>query len=136
MLILSSLWPDRDQDYLTEEQAVALFAKSFEVLKKRRAREDHSLTFDKDDDAIMSFVTAATELRRLCFHVAAESPFRVKSLAGSIIPAIASSNAAVAGLSAETAIRIVTARADDCCTTYLTRGVSGGHVLTKVPLFA
>jgi ubiquitin-like 1-activating enzyme E1 B len=54
--------------------------------------------FSKDDPLGLNFVTAATNLRAAVFSIPLQSLFDVKSIAGNIIPAIATTNAIVAGL--------------------------------------
>mmetsp|Transcript_10799 Transcript_10799/g.15229 ORF Transcript_10799/g.15229 Transcript_10799/m.15229 type:complete len:698 (-) Transcript_10799:169-2262(-) len=55
--------------------------------------------FDKDDTMSMRFVTAATNLRSQVFSIEPlQSYYTAKGIAGNIIPAIATTNAIVAGL--------------------------------------
>jgi len=54
--------------------------------------------FDKDDDHAMLFVTAASNLRSHQFGIDMQSFYETKGIAGNIIPAIATTNAIVAGL--------------------------------------
>jgi ubiquitin-like 1-activating enzyme E1 B len=55
--------------------------------------------FDKDDNLSMRFVTAASNLRSTVFSIEPiESFYSAKGIAGNIIPAIATTNAIVAGL--------------------------------------
>ncbi|GAX12455.1 ubiquitin-like 1-activating enzyme E1 B [Fistulifera solaris] len=54
--------------------------------------------FDKDDELAMRFVTAAAQLRSMNFHIPLQSYHDTKGIAGNIIPAIATTNAIVAGL--------------------------------------
>lgn len=55
--------------------------------------------FDKDDDIAMRFVTAASNLRMTVFGIQPQqSLYSAKGIAGNIIPAIATTNAIVAGL--------------------------------------
>jgi len=46
----------------------------------------------------MDFVTAATNVRAHNFQIGLETLFKVKEMAGKIVPAISSSNALVAAL--------------------------------------
>lgn len=55
--------------------------------------------FDKDDDLAMRFITAASNLRSFVFGIEPiQSYYSAKGIAGNIIPAIATTNAIVAGL--------------------------------------
>ncbi|KAJ1977906.1 E1 ubiquitin-activating protein uba2 [Dimargaris verticillata] len=82
------------------------------------------LTFDKDDDDCLTFVTAAANLRAQVFHIDAKSRFDVKAMAGNIIPAIATTNAIVAGLMVIQATHLATGHPDRCQTTYLAKGTN------------
>jgi len=57
-----------------------------------------TITFDKDDEDTLDFVTASANLRSLVFGIETKSRFDIKQMAGNIIPAIATTNAIVAGL--------------------------------------
>lgn len=57
-----------------------------------------SLTFSKDDSLSVDFVAAAANLRAFVFNIETHSRFKLHSIAGSIVPAIATTNAIVAGL--------------------------------------
>jgi len=54
--------------------------------------------FDKDDGVAMDFVTAASNLRAHIFGIENKSLHDAKGIAGNIVPAIATTNAIVAGL--------------------------------------
>ena len=55
--------------------------------------------FDKDDEMAMRFITAASNLRSYVFQIEPiQSLYSAKGIAGNIIPAIATTNAIVAGL--------------------------------------
>jgi ubiquitin-like 1-activating enzyme E1 B len=56
------------------------------------------ITFDKDDEDTLDFVTASANIRSLIFGIETKSRFDIKQMAGNIIPAIATTNAIVAGL--------------------------------------
>jgi ubiquitin-like 1-activating enzyme E1 B len=64
---------------------------------KRDAAEP-TITFDKDDEDTLDFVTASANLRSIVFGIETKSRFDIKQMAGNIIPAIATTNAIVAGL--------------------------------------
>lgn len=56
------------------------------------------LSFDKDDDDTLDFVVAAANLRAAAFNIESQTRFQVKEYAGNIIPAIATTNAIIAGV--------------------------------------
>ena len=64
--------------------------------------------FDKDDPVAMRFVAAAANLRQSVFGIGPlQSLYSAKGIAGNIIPAIATTNAIVAGLQVLQAFRIL-----------------------------
>ena len=95
----------------------AVFKDSLDRLAKRLAQEQAaasklgqptpSISFDKDDDDTMNFVTAAGNLRAIIFGIEPKSKFDIKQMAGNIIPAIATTNAMVAGLCAMQAFKVL-----------------------------
>lgn len=66
------------------------------------------MVFDKDDELAMDFVIAASNIRAQNFGIPMESAFKIKEMAGKIIPAISSSNALVASLQVIEAIKLLT----------------------------
>jgi ubiquitin-like 1-activating enzyme E1 B len=56
------------------------------------------ISFDKDDGDTLDFVAASANLRSIVFGIETKSKFNIKQMAGNIIPAIATTNAIVAGL--------------------------------------
>jgi ubiquitin-like 1-activating enzyme E1 B len=75
--------------------------------------------WDKDDDICLDFVTAAANLRAHIFGIPLKSRFDIKSMAGNIIPAIATTNAVIGGLIVVEALKVLDNRLEDCKTTYL-----------------
>lgn len=99
-------------------ECVRVFERSVKELSARLDTET-LLHWDKDDESALDFVASAANLRSAIFGIAQKSKFEVKSLAGNIIPAIASTNAIVAGLIVLQAIKVLAANMNDCRTVYL-----------------
>ncbi|KAJ8601592.1 hypothetical protein CTAYLR_010140 [Chrysophaeum taylorii] len=66
--------------------------------------------FDKDDPAAMSFVAAAANLRCANFGIERQTLYAAKGIAGNIIPAIATTNAVVAGLQVSEIVKVLTSQ--------------------------
>ena len=81
------------------------------VLKLRKTTGDSGLepiiTFDKDDEDTLDFVTASANIRSFIFGIERKSRFDIKQMAGNIIPAIATTNAIVAGLCVIEAFKVL-----------------------------
>ena len=76
------------------------------------------LVWDKDDIESLNFVTACANIRMHILSIK-QSMFEVKSKAGNIIPAIATTNAVIAGCIVMEAIKILNGQEDICKTVYL-----------------
>jgi len=63
--------------------------------------------FDKDNENAMIFVYAASNLRAINFGILAETEFKIKEIAGNIIAAISSTNAAVAAMQVIEAVKFL-----------------------------
>jgi len=89
----------KDQRSLSLQENLALFVSSSERLAERliTGKED-TISFDKDDDDTLDFVTAAANLRSAAYGIQGKSRWEVKEMAGNIIPAIATTNAIISGL--------------------------------------
>lgn len=115
---------DIDPSISTESQKTWSVPENFVVFKdslsrlSKRLAEDQAIadktnqprpiiTFDKDDDDTMDFVTASGNLRASIFGIEAKSKFDTKQMAGNIIPAIATTNAMVAGLCVLQAFKVI-----------------------------
>lgn len=66
----------------------------------KRYQITRNIEFDKDDNDTLDFVVAASNLRSQIFGIPTKSKFDIKQIAGNIIPAIATTNAIIAGFSA------------------------------------
>ena len=89
-------------------------------LKKLKS-ERGDLEWDKDDLPALNFVTACANIRMFIFNIKQKSRFEVKSMAGNIIPAIATTNAVIAGCIVMEALKILNKQEDKCKTVYLRR---------------
>ncbi|PJF17486.1 hypothetical protein PSACC_02703 [Paramicrosporidium saccamoebae] len=117
-----------DHQIWTLSSWIAVFRSSIEILCKR-AFANNSFTeiyFDKDDEDVMSFVAAAANIRAHIFGIPLASHFSLKSMAGNIIPAIATTNAIVAGMIVLQALNILNREKARCVTAFLTYGVRRG----------
>ena len=61
----------------------------------------------KDDAHALDFVTAACNLRAAIFHIELTSRWDVKEIAGAIIPAVATTNAIIAGFIVLEALKVL-----------------------------
>ncbi|CAG9824919.1 unnamed protein product [Phaedon cochleariae] len=86
----------------------------------KEALSDKSfLVWDKDDKSAMDFVTACANIRAHIFSIPTKSRFAIKSIAGNIIPAIATANAIIAGLVVLQAFRVLVQEYEKCPSVYL-----------------
>lgn len=69
------------------------------------------MTFDKDDQLAVEFVTAAANIRAASFGIPLQSLFEAKGIAGNIVHAVATTNAITAGLIVIEAIKILQSHA-------------------------
>ncbi|KAG8740350.1 E1 ubiquitin-activating protein uba2 [Ceratobasidium sp. 414] len=87
----------KDQKALSLRDNVELLDDSLRRLSERAPNEG-VISFDKDDDDTLDFVTAAANLRAYAYGIEGKTRWEVKEMAGNIIPAIATTNAIIAGL--------------------------------------
>lgn len=102
-----------DQKDWTIAETFAVFSDAADRLQKRILEGSEAgikaISFDKDDEDTLDFVVAAAQLRSYIFGIQTKSKFAFKQIAGNIIPAIATTNAIVAGLSVLQSIKIISA---------------------------
>lgn len=98
------------------EESLVVFNDSLERLSRRmlelkKAHDGSSpapvIEFDKDDDDTLDFVAASANIRSTIFGIDRKSRFDTKQMAGNIIPAIATTNAIVAGLCVLQAFKVL-----------------------------
>ncbi|CAD5227020.1 unnamed protein product [Bursaphelenchus xylophilus] len=83
------------------EKWIQVFGESLDRLTERfkeAQKRKQILSWDKDDDDALNFVAACSNIRSHVFGINGKSVFDVKSMAGNIIPAIATTNAIIAGM--------------------------------------
>ncbi|CAG9832813.1 unnamed protein product [Diabrotica balteata] len=116
--------PDAESGTATNMQvwSISKCAKVFEstvsILKKDLSNKSF-LVWDKDDQPGMDFVTACANVRAHIFSIPTKSRFEIKSIAGNIIPAIATANAIIAGLVVLHAFRVLLKNYEKCPAIYL-----------------
>lgn len=96
------------------------FADSVAMLRTH-AQSKEVLVWDKDYAEALDFVTACCNVRAYVFSIEQKSRFDIKSIAGNIIPAIATTNAITAGLVVLVAFRALAALYTECNTIYVRR---------------
>lgn len=113
----------KDQQVLGVWGLCQLFQHSVETLRSQLQEkgEGAELVWDKDDPPAMDFVTAAANLRMHIFSMNMKSRFDVKSMAGNIIPAIATTNAVIAGLIVLEGLKILAGEIESCRTIFLNK---------------
>ncbi|XP_043195202.1 SUMO-activating enzyme subunit 2-like isoform X1 [Amphibalanus amphitrite] len=112
-----------DQRLWPPAECAAVLERAVGRLKEQLAARpdgDH-LVWDKDDENGMDFVAACANLRAHCFGIRLNTRFTIKSMAGNIIPAIATTNAIIAAMVVFEAFKLLEGRLDDCKTVYLNR---------------
>ncbi|KAJ3914748.1 hypothetical protein F5877DRAFT_49902 [Lentinula edodes] len=104
----------KDQKKLTTKENLELFISSVSALSARlsppSSTKETVIEFDKDDPDTLDFVTATSNLRSLAYGIPQKSKWEVKEMAGNIIPAIATTNAIIAGLIVLQGVHLVAAK--------------------------
>ncbi|XP_033202309.1 ubiquitin-like activating enzyme 2 [Bombus vancouverensis nearcticus] len=114
----------KDQQRWSISKCGAVFAESIKNLSSnlknlQEKSPNNHLVWDKDDQSSMDFVAACANIRAYIFGIPQKTRFDIKSMAGNIIPAIATTNAIVAGLVVLHAFRILENNLKACKSVYL-----------------
>lgn len=114
----------KDQQKWSIAKCADVFSNALKNLSKNldnlriKNPNDH-LVWDKDDQDAMDFVAACANIRSYIFGIPQKSRFDIKSMAGNIIPAIATTNAIIAGVVVLHAFRIIKNDLESCKSVYL-----------------
>ncbi|KAG5953335.1 hypothetical protein E4U53_005981 [Claviceps sorghi] len=105
-----------DQRVWSLEENLVVFKDSLDRLSKRMmelakmkdaAKPEPVIVFDKDDVDTLDFVASSANIRSTIFGIDRKSRFDIKEMAGNIIPAIATTNAIVAGICVLEAFKVL-----------------------------
>ncbi|KAI9755737.1 MAG: hypothetical protein M4579_004167 [Chaenotheca gracillima] len=123
-----------EENYKVFEDSLRRLSQKFQIAQSQLNSGDPPaiLTFDKDDEDALDFVAACANLRAHVFGIETKSKFETKQMAGNIIPAIATTNAMVAGLCVLQAFKVLKSRLDTARMVFLTRSTE--RVLTAEKL--
>lgn len=113
----------KDQQLWSIKECANVFQQSLSKLKNKlqNLNKSDNLVWDKDDDDCMDFVTSCANIRAYCFNIPQKNRFDVKSMAGNIIPAIATTNAIIAGLIVLQLLKVLIGKLEECKTIYLNK---------------
>ncbi|XP_067645461.1 SUMO-activating enzyme subunit 2 [Eurosta solidaginis] len=81
--------------------------------------DGEALVWDKDDQPAMDFVAACANIRAYIFEIGRKSRFEIKSMAGNIIPAIATTNAITAGVVVLQTFKVLQGQLEKCKSVYM-----------------
>ncbi|KAF4126342.1 ubiquitin-like 1-activating enzyme E1 B [Geosmithia morbida] len=107
------VWDLEENLVVFNDSLERLSARLLELEKNGEANKDSPnapgpvIAFDKDDQDTLDFVVASANIRSTIFGIERKSRFDTKQMAGNIIPAIATTNAIVAGLCVLQAFKVL-----------------------------
>ncbi|KAM1030630.1 hypothetical protein ACFX13_035228 [Malus domestica] len=104
---MASLGMKNPQDIWSLMENSRVFLEALKLFFMKRQKEIGNLTFDKDDQLAVEFVTAAANIRAASFGIPLHSLFEAKGIAGNIVHAVATTNAIIAGLIVIEAIKVL-----------------------------
>ncbi|KAH8278266.1 hypothetical protein KR044_009029 [Drosophila immigrans] len=111
----------------TVEECAHVFANALKELSSAflKLEGNDTLVWDKDDQPAMDFVAACANVRSHIFDIERKSRFEIKSMAGNIIPAIATTNAITAGISVMRAFSVLQSMWEQCKAVYARLRLNG-----------
>jgi ubiquitin-like 1-activating enzyme E1 B len=104
-----------EESLVVFQDSLQRLSQRMKKMKEEKAEADESpvIEFDKDDQDTLDFVASSSNIRSLVFGIDRKSRFDIKQMAGNIIPAIATTNAIVAGLCVLQAFKIIRGEFDE-----------------------
>ncbi|GER50339.1 SUMO-activating enzyme 2 [Striga asiatica] len=132
---MSTLSLKNPQDLWSLKENSAVFLESLKLFFSEREKEIGNLSFDKDDQLAVEFVTAAANIRASSFGIPLHSLFEAKGVAGNIVHAVATTNAIIAGLIVIEAIKVLQNDAKNYRMTYCLEHPSRKMLLMPVEPF-
>ncbi|XP_038719326.1 SUMO-activating enzyme subunit 2-like [Tripterygium wilfordii] len=132
---MTSLGLKNPQDVWNLMENSRVFLEALKLFLVNRKKEVGNLTFDKDDQLAVEFVTAAANIRAASFGIPLHSLFEAKGIAGNIVHAVATTNAIVAGLIVIEAIKVLEKNTDAYRMTYCLEHPSRKMLLMPVEPF-
>ncbi|KAJ6896697.1 SUMO-activating enzyme subunit 2-like isoform X1 [Populus alba x Populus x berolinensis] len=132
---MASLGLKNPQDVWCLMENTRVFLEALKLFFTNRKKEIGNLSFDKDDQLAVEFVTAAANIRAASFNIPLHSLFEAKGIAGNIVHAVATTNAIVAGLIVIEAIKVLKKDTDCYRMTYCLEHPSKKMLLMPVEPF-
>ncbi|KAI2632212.1 SUMO-activating enzyme subunit uba-2 [Hypoxylon sp. NC1633] len=115
------IWTLEENLVVFNDSLDRLSKRMLELLKTRtEGMPNPTISFDKDDEDTLDFVAASANIRSHIFGIERKSRFDIKQMAGNIIPAIATTNAIVAGLSVLESFKVLKGEYDRAREVFLT----------------
>ncbi|CAL0328741.1 unnamed protein product [Lupinus luteus] len=104
---MASLGMKNLQDIWSVKENSRIFLEALRLFFSKREKEIGNLSFDKDDQLAVEFVTAAANIRAASFGIPLHNLFEAKGIAGNIVHAVATTNAVIAGLIVIEAMKVL-----------------------------
>lgn len=104
---MASLGLKNPQDIWSLMENSRIFFEALKLFFTKREKEIGNLSFDKDDQLAVEFVTAAANIRAASFGIPLHSLFEAKGIAGNIVHAVATTNAIISGLIVIEAVKVL-----------------------------
>ncbi|KAJ1388611.1 Ubiquitin/SUMO-activating enzyme ubiquitin-like domain [Sesbania bispinosa] len=132
---MASLGMKNPQDIWSLKENSRIFLEALRLFFTKREKEIGNLSFDKDDQLAVEFVTAAANIRAASFGIPLQSLFEAKGIAGNIVHAVATTNAVIAGLIVIEAIKVLKNDTKNYRMTYCLEHLSRRMLLMPVEPF-